>query len=234
MPEFAQLEERLGVSFNNKDLLQLAFTHRSYLNEHRTEVSEHNERIEYLGDAVLELIVTHYLYHEFSDTPEGELTAYRAALVNTQTLSSVAGELGMNDFLLLSKGEAKDTGRARTYILANTFEAFLGALYLDQGYAAAERFVEAHLFPRTQEVIEKKLWKDDKSRLQEEAQERVSITPHYEVLSAVGPDHAKQFTIAVFLGEEKVAEGIGSSKQEAEQQAAEKALVAKNWQTLHF
>lgn len=229
MPDFAQLEERLGVSFRDKGLLQLAFTHRSYLNEHRGEVKEHNERIEYLGDAVLELAVTNYLYHEFPETPEGELTAYRAALVNTQTLSMIADGLGMNDYLLLSKGEAQDTGRARVYILANTFEAFLGALYLDQGYEAAEKFVEAHLFPHTKEVIEKELWKDAKSRLQEEAQERISVTPHYEVVKAEGPDHAKEFTIAVMFGEEMVAEGTGSSKQEAEQQAAERALSAKGW-----
>ena len=229
MPEFGQLEKKLNISFADKGLLRLAFTHRSYLNEHRGEVTAHNERVEYLGDAVLELIVTDYLYHEFPETPEGELTAYRAALVNTQTLAAVAAELGMNDFLLLSKGESKDTGRARTYILANTFEAFLGALYLDQGYDSVRAFVAQFLFPRTAEVIENKLWKDDKSRLQEEAQERINITPHYEIINAVGPDHAKQFTTGVFFGNKKIAEGSGSSKQEAEQEAATKALAVKRW-----
>lgn len=229
MADFNQFEERVGSSFNNKDLLKQAFIHRSYLNENRDEALDHNERLEFLGDAVLELVVTNFLYHEYPDKPEGELTAYRSALVNTITLSRAATELGMNDFLLLSKGEAKDTGRARQYILADTFEAFIGALYLDQGYDAAQGFISRALFPFMQEVVEKRLWQDAKSHFQEKAQDLVGVTPTYDTLRELGPDHDKRFVVGVFLNSELVAEGEGKSKQEAEQEAAEKALRAKNW-----
>lgn len=220
---------RIGFPFNNKALIEQAFTHRSYLNEHRGATVSHNERLEFLGDAVLELVVTRFLFDKFPGDNEGELTAYRAALVNTNTISQVASKLGMNEFLMLSRGEAKDTGRARQYILANTFESVVGAIYLDQGYDAAEKFIGQNIFPLTDEIVSKKLWQDDKSHLQEEAQERVSITPTYKILSESGPDHDKKFTVGVYLGTELVAEGEGKSKQEAEQSAARVALEKKAW-----
>ncbi len=220
---------RIGVSFNDPQLIRTAFTHRSYVNEHRDEVTEHNERLEFLGDAVLELVVTRFLFEKFPDKPEGDLTAYRAALVNTNTISDAASRLEMNDCLLLSRGEAKDTGRARQYILANAFEAVIGAIYLDQGYDCAQQFIAANIFPLTDEVVRKRLWQDAKSHFQEEAQERVSTTPSYSILNETGPDHDKHFTVGAYLGSELVAQGSGKSKQEAEQAAAGAALEAKGW-----
>ena len=227
--DFAPFEQRIGVGFKDKRLLETAFTHRSYLNENRGTAREHNERLEFLGDAVLELASTEFLYAKYPQKPEGELTAFRAALVNTNSISDAAVKLGMNDFLLLSRGEAKDTGRARNINLANAFEAVIGAVYLDQGYTAAYDFIDAQLFHKTDDVVAKKLWQDAKSRFQEMAQERVSITPTYELASQTGPDHDKLFVVAAYLGKEKVALGEGRSKQEAEQAAAEKALAAKGW-----
>lgn len=229
MKDFNAFEETIGYTFKDTELIQRAFTHRSYINEHRGSKLKHNERLEFLGDAVLELAVTDFLFAEYPDTAEGYLTAYRAGLVNTTTLSTVGTSLGMNDYLLLSKGEAKDTGRARHYIMANTFEAVVGALYLDGGYDVAQKFIQENIFPLAEEIVEKRLWQDAKSRFQEVAQEKVSITPEYQTLSAEGPDHDKHFTVGVFLHDEKVAEGTGKSKQEAEQQAAEQALKAKKW-----
>ena len=223
------METVLGVVFIDKKYLLSAITHRSYLNEHREATQEHNERLEFLGDAVLELVVTDYLYQKYPEKPEGELTAVRAALVNTVSLSDSAQRLGLNDFMLMSKGEAKDTGRARQYILANAFESCIGAIYLDQGYDAAKKFIGEQLFVKTDKIVEKKLWQDAKSRFQELAQERVSITPSYEMLSQEGPDHDRMFTIGVFLRTEKIAEGKGRSKQEAEQDAALNAIEAKGW-----
>ena len=165
----------------------------------------------------------------YPEKPEGELTAIRAALVNTISLAEASLQLGVNDYLLMSKGEARDTGRARQYILANVFEAFVGALYLDQGYDASKTFIAKHLFPKTDEIVEKRLWQDSKSRFQEMAQEHANVTPTYETLSQQGPDHDRVFTVGVFLGKQKVAEGQGRSKQEAEQAAAVKAVQAKNW-----
>lgn len=221
--------ERLGITFSNFQLIRTAFTHRSYVNEHRGDTATHNERLEFLGDAVLELAVTRFLYDKYPEKTEGDLTAYRAALVNTNTISEAATKLGMNECLLLSRGETRDTGRARQYILANTFEAVLGAVYLDQGYARAEEFVAAYIFPLVDEVVRKRLWQDAKSLFQEEAQERVSVTPNYAILQEDGPDHNKQFTVGAYLKEELVAKGQGNSKQEAEQQAARKALESKGW-----
>ena len=226
---FDAFERSIGITFKNKDLLTQAFLHRSYLNEHRTIDLDHNERLEFLGDAVLELVVTDFLYRRFADENEGDLTAYRSALVNTITLSRVASDLKMGDYLLLSKGEARDTGRARQYILANTYEAFIGALYLDQGYEAAKPFIERTLLPLTDEIVEKKLWQDHKSHFQEKAQEKAGVTPSYETLREFGPDHDKHFVVGVYLDEELAAEGEGKSKQEAEQEAARKALIAKAW-----
>jgi ribonuclease-3 len=224
-----QFTERLGIPFKNPQLIRTAFTHRSYVNEHRGETAVHNERLEFLGDAVLELSVTRFLYDKYPDKTEGDLTAYRAALVNTNTISEAATKLGMNECLLLSRGEARDMGRARQYILANTFEAVLGALYLDQGYDKAVEFVAANIFPLVDEVVRKRLWQDAKSLFQEEAQERVSVTPSYAIIQEDGPDHNKQFTVGAYIKDELVAKGQGNSKQEAEQQAARKALESKGW-----
>lgn len=234
--EFGQFETKIGYHFQNTALLEQAFTHRSYLNENRTTGGEprqgrgeHNERLEFLGDAVLELVVTEFLFAKYPEKPEGELTAYRAALVNTQSISAAATALGMNEYLLLSRGESRDTGRARQIILANAFEALIGALYLDQGYTAAKDFVAAQLFHKTEEVVAKRLWQDAKSKLQEIAQEKSKTTPTYELMGQSGPDHDRTFVVAAFIGSEKIATGEGRSKQEAEQQAAENALKSKGW-----
>lgn len=224
MSDFLSHAQKLGVTFKNLDLLVEALTHRSYLNEHRTEAGSHNERLEFLGDAVLELAVTHFLFTKFPNKPEGDLTAYRAALVNTYSLAETAEGLGVNDMLLLSKGEKKDTGRARQIILANAFEAILGAIYLDQGFAEAEAFVSKNLYPKIDSVIKNRTWQDAKSQFQEVAQDKKSVTPTYKTLSETGPDHDKQFTVGVFLADEEVARGDGKSKQEAEQAAAQAAL----------
>lgn len=226
---FLPLEKKLGINFKNKDLLIQAFTHRSYLNENPNFHLEHNERMEFLGDAVLELVVTEELYQKYPIKSEGELTSWRAALVNTKMLSKIAQRLGFNDFLLLSQGEAKETGKARQCILANSFEAFIGAFYLDQGLNPVRKFVKVHLIKELAEIIEKGFFKDAKSRFQEQAQEIENITPVYETLKTWGPDHARSFIIGVFLGKEKVAEGQGSSKQEAEEEAAKSGLKIKNW-----
>ncbi|MDP3734930.1 MAG: ribonuclease III [bacterium] len=229
LSRFTPFEESVGVSFSNKGLLAQAFTHRSYINEHRMSGLEHNERLEFLGDAVLELVVTEYLFAKYPHKPEGELTSFRSALVNTSTISTVATGLGMNEYLLLSRGESKDTGRARQYILANTFESVIGALYLDQGYEAARRFIAANLFHLIDDIVEEGLYRDAKSRFQEQAQEKASITPNYETVSEEGPDHDKKFTVGVFLGGEEIARGDGKSKQEAEQVAARRGLEKKGW-----
>lgn len=227
--DFTAFLDKTGLSFKDQDLLRQAFTHRSYLNEHRGEVKGHNERLEFLGDAVLELIATHFLYAKFPAQTEGELTAYRAALVNAVTCAEVATELGMNDYLLLSRGEAKDTGRARGILLANAFEALVGALYLDQGYDAAEAFISRYLFPKIDNIVQKKLWLDAKSSLQEKVQDVEGVTPSYAVLKEWGPDHDKHFVVGVHVKSELIAEGEGKSKQDAEQAAARAALDARGW-----
>ena len=227
--DFKELQKNLGIKFKNENLLKQAFVHRSYLNENPAFELGHNERLEFLGDAVLELIVTDYLYKNYPDLAEGEMTNLRAALVNAIMLSKISDKLNFNNFLLLSKGEAKEIGKGRQYILANTFEAFIGALYLDRDYSEARDFIYKNLIPELNDIIEKKLWRDAKSLFQEAAQERAGITPTYEVLSESGPDHAKKFIIGVYLEKEMVAKGEGSSKNEAQQKAAENALTAKNW-----
>ncbi len=229
MKNLLLFEEKLGVTFVNKDLLTQSLTHRSYLNENPDFPLGHNERLEFLGDAVLELIVTEELYKLFPDKPEGELTSFRAALVNANMLAEVASLLGVNDFLLLSRGEAKDIGRARQYILANAFEAIIGAMYLDQQYEVTQLFIHRALLPHLDEVLEKKLYKDPKSLFQESAQDRAGITPTYEVMREWGPDHDKHFVVGIFLGEELIAEGEGRSKQTAQEEAARKALEVKQW-----
>lgn len=222
-------EKKIGVVFKDKELLKQAFTHRSYLNENKSLGVEHNERLEFLGDAVLELAATDYLFKKYPKKPEGELTALRSALVNSVMLAGVSTELGLNNFLLLSRGEAKDTGRARQYILANTFESVVGAIYMDQGYDAAEKFIARVLLPKTKEIEEKKLWIDAKSFFQEKAQEKTGITPSYKTHKEHGPDHDREFTTGLYLGDTLIAEGIGKSKQEAEQDAARVGLEKKGW-----
>lgn len=229
MPDFSTFEQQLGLSFNNLDLLIEALTHRSYLNEHREYTGSHNERLEFLGDAVLELAATDFLYKKFPAKPEGELTAYRAALVNTVSLAESSQALGVNGYLLLSKGESKDTGRARDVILADAFEAIIGAVYLDSGYVAAEAFIAKSIFNKIDKVIANRSYQDAKSRFQEIAQEKRSTTPNYETLSEVGPDHDKRFTVGVFIGTEEIARGEGQSKQEAEQAAAVAGLAVMQW-----
>ena len=224
MSEYVARAEALGLTFKNLDLLEEALTHRSFLNEHK-DAKAHNERLEFLGDAVLELAVTRFLFDKFPAKPEGELTAFRAALVNTVSLAESAEALGVNDQLRLSRGEAKDTGRARAIILANAFEALIGAVYLDQGYDAADAFIAKHLYPKIDQVIADRTWQDAKSHFQEIAQERRGVTPAYRTLAQVGPDHDKRFTVGVFLNDEEIARGEGKSKQEAEQEAARAALA---------
>ncbi len=229
MSNFSTFETKIGHTFKDQQLLEQAFTHRSYLNENRTAGAEHNERLEFLGDAVLELVVTEFLYAKYPEKPEGELTSYRAALVNTQSISEAATNLGMNDYMLLSRGESRDTGRARMIILANAFEALIGAIHLDQGYDAAKQFIAEQLFHKTDDVVSKKLWQDAKSKFQEISQEKAGATPTYQMLDQSGPDHDKTFLVGVYIRDERVATGEGRSKQEAEQAAAEKALQAKGW-----
>ena len=227
--DFEKFEERAGVTFKNKSLLKQAFTHRSYINENRGSALEHNERLEFLGDAVLELSITGYLYERMKQSDEGELTSLRSALVNADTCSLVAQTLGANEFLLLSRGESKDTGRARQYILANTLEAIIGAIYLDQGYDAAKNFILTHIAPLVEGVLKSGDWIDAKSRFQEKAQEYMGLTPVYKTIRESGPDHDKHFTVRVSVDEIVYGEGEGKSKQDAEQEAARQALESKGW-----
>lgn len=229
MVDFSIFEKKIGVSFKDKNLLMQAFIHRSYINENPNTGMTHNERLEFLGDAVLELVVTDYLYKKYNTYTEGELTALRSALVNAIIISEIASKIGMNEYLLLSRGESKDTGKARQYILANTYEAFVGAIYMDSGYDVAEKFIIETLLPYTEEIVTKKLWRDAKSLVQEKSQEFFSLTPAYKVLSESGPDHDKHFTVGILFGGDLIAEGKGKSKQEAEQSAAQSALKVKNW-----
>lgn len=218
----SDLSTRLGISVQDDLLFETAFTHKSYANERTGR--EHNERLEFLGDAVLELATTKFLYAKFPQEPEGKLTKLRSALVSGVSLSEVASCLEFGDFLRLSRGEEASGGRTKNPLLADTFEAVVGAIYLDQDFDAAENFLKKQLFPRLPEVLEKELHIDAKSALQELVQEREDITPHYEVLSEAGPDHAKEFLSGVFVGEKKIGEGKGSSKQKAEVDAATNAL----------
>ena len=218
------LEEKIGVEFKKKELLKEALTHRSYLNENPNFKTSHNERLEYLGDAVLELITTEFLYEAYPSYQEGQLTTLRAALVNYQMLGKIGKEINLDKYLLLSRGESKDTGKAREVILANTVEALIGSIYLDQGYEVAKKFIKEFVFSHLEEILSQKLYRDPKSTLQEIAQNKLKLTPTYKVLSEAGPDHNKKFVIGVYLGENISAEGKGTSKQEAEINAAESAL----------
>lgn len=227
--DFGVFEKSIGITFKNKDLLRQAFIHRSYVNEHRSTKLEHNERLEFLGDAVLELSVTDFLFKKYKTLPEGDLTAYRSALVNAVTLAEVAEKIEMNSFLLLSKGEAKDTGRARQIILANAFEALIGSIYMDLGFHIADKFIKENLLSLIDDIVEKQKFIDPKSKFQERSQDKVSITPAYKIVKESGPDHNKLFTVGVYLDEDLVATGDGKSKQEAEQAAALKALEVRGW-----
>lgn len=230
MKDFKEFETRIGVSFKDKDLLTQAFVHRSYLNEHPDFHLGHNERLEFLGDAVIEMVVTEHLYSNFPN-PEGELTNWRASLVNAKMLSEIAAEIGMEEYLYLSRGEAKDAGsKARQFILANAIEALIGAIYLDQGMEAAKTFIARFVLVKFAHILEHRLYIDPKSRFQEVAQETLGVTPSYKVLEETGPDHAKEFKVGVYLGSELVATGLGTSKQDAQIEAARKAIETKGWQ----
>lgn len=227
--DFSIVEQKLGLSFKNQDVLIQAFVHRSFLNENRDFPLGHNERLEFLGDAVLELVVTEYLYLNYGN-PEGELTNWRASLVNSQMLGTLSSELGVEEFLYLSHGEQKDAqSKARMKILANLFEAIIGALYLEHGYAGCQEFILKHLLNRLEDILKHKLYLDPKTYFQETAQERLSVTPTYKVIHEEGPDHNKNFTVAVYLGEVEAGRGNGSSKQEAQVSAARTAIELKNW-----
>ena len=226
--KFSELESKIGFEFKNKDLLLTALTHRSYLNENLNWRLDHNERMEFLGDAVLELVVTEHLYKNYPN-PEGEMTNWRAALVNANILSKITAEFNLNDYIMLSRGEARDTGRARQYILANAMESLIGAIYLDQGYEACGKFISKFILKELPAIIENHLYRDAKSLFQEMAQDKAGITPTYEVLEQWGPDHAKNFRVGVFLEKELAGQGQGPSKQEAQQKAAEDALAKKGW-----
>lgn len=230
MQELSPLEKKIGVTFQSKDLLRQSLVHRSYLNEHPKFELDHNERLEFLGDAVLEIIVTEYLYLNYPDRPEGELTNWRASLVNSSMLSQVSRDINLEDHLYLSKGEAKDSNsKARQYILANAVEAMIGSIYLDQGREGAERFIHRFILSKLDHILENKLYMDAKSKFQEKAQEEYGTTPYYKVLREYGPDHDKEFEVGVYLGEELVAKATGSSKQEAQIQAAQNAIEEKGW-----
>jgi ribonuclease III len=226
--DLKKFEKRIDFTFKNKDLLQQALVHRSYLNEHTSFPLDHNERLEFLGDAVLELVVTENLYLGFPN-PEGELTNWRASLVNSKMLSQVANEIDIEEFLFLSKGEQQDTGKARQYILANAMEAIIGAIFLDQGWDKAKKFIEKFIYTHLEEILDKKLYIDPKSNFQEIAQETVGVTPSYKVIKETGPDHKKEFKVGVYLKDELVATGMGSSKQEAQEDAAKNGIEEKGW-----
>jgi ribonuclease-3 len=223
------LAARLGIPFKEEGHLQQALVHRSYLNEHGGFPLDHNERLEFLGDAVLELVVTEYLYVNYGN-PEGELTNWRAALVNGQNLADIGKSLEIEDFLHLSRGERQDANsKARRYILANAMEAIIGALYLDFGWEVAKDFVSRHVIATLPNILDKKLYIDPKSRFQEEAQARTGTTPSYKVLEESGPDHNKTFRVGVYLGKDLIADGVGTSKQEAQLNAAQAGLDVQGW-----
>ena len=227
---FEKLQNKLEVSFKNPDFLKQALVHRSYLNEHPDFPVGHNERLEFLGDAVLEIVVTEFLYLNFKDTDEGDLTNWRASLVNSKMLHVIAEELNLEDFLYLSKGEAKDKNKkSRQYILANAVEAVIGAIYLDQGLDVAKTFILKNIVSKLDEILRSESYLDPKSRFQEEAQEKKGVTPHYEILNEEGPDHAKIFTVGLYIGDELIVKGNGSSKQEAQVEAAAKGLIKMGW-----
>ncbi|MCC7289168.1 ribonuclease III [bacterium] len=223
MFDHKSIEKILGIEFSKPELIRQAFIHRSYINEHSSSGLSHNERLEFLGDAVLELVVTDHLYRNF-DNPEGELTSWRSALVKTESLAAQAQKLELGQYLQMSRGEAKNGGRERVALLANLFEAIIGAIYLDHGYEAAKNFVHEHIIAQLDQILSSRSYIDAKSQFQELAQERENTTPHYRVVSEEGPDHNKIFEVAVFLGAVEKGRGKGNSKQSAQQAAAADAL----------
>ncbi len=222
--------EVLGFEFENIDLLITALTHRSYVNEHKKSVSEHNERLEFLGDAVLELSVTNYLYSNFSE-PEGILTSWRAALVRTESIGAAGKSLGYEPLIRMSRGEKSGSDRARAQILANAFEAVIGAIYLERGYEDADEFIKKHIVSKLDGILQSGSWRDPKSHLQEVSQRIDNATPVYKVIGEIGPDHDKVFTLGVYIGDKLMGQGSGSSKQAAQQQAARAALSVYSEQT---
>lgn len=228
--DLTKLQKRIGITFKNDSLFKQALVHRSYLNEHPDFKIGHNERLEFLGDAVLEIVVTEFLYLNFTTTPEGDLTNWRASLVNAKMLYEIAAELEVEECLYLSKGESRDKNKkSRQFILANAIEAIIGAIYLDQGIEAAKKFILKNVVSKLDDILRNQTYLDPKSRFQEKAQEEKGITPHYQILDEVGPDHAKIFTVGLYLGEEMIASGKGSSKQEAQVEAAANGLKKMNW-----
>lgn len=228
--ELTRLQKKIGHQFNDESLIKQALVHRSYLNEHPDFKLGHNERLEFLGDAILEIVVTEYLYLNFQETPEGDLTNWRASLVNAKMLYEVATELGVEEHLYLSKGEARDKNKkSRQFILADSIEAIIGAIYLDQGIEAAKQFILKNVVSKLEDILKNQTFLDPKSHFQEKAQEEKGITPHYQIIDEVGPDHAKIFTVGLYLGEEQIATGKGSSKQEAQVEAAAAGLKKMNW-----
>lgn len=226
---YNNLMESIGISFKDLNLLDLAFIHKSYLNEHRDLKGGHNERLEFLGDAVLELIVTEFLYKEYPHEEEGVLTNWRSALVKGKHLAEVAVELELGIYLYLSRGEERSGGRKKHYILANTVEALLGAVYMDQGYEMSKEFVRRFILGHLEDILEKGQHIDSKSKFQELSQDLLGVTPEYKCLSEEGPDHNKVFTMGLYIKDECIAEGQGSSKQKAEQDAAQNGLIVKKW-----
>ncbi|HMM27742.1 MAG TPA: ribonuclease III [Aggregatilineaceae bacterium] len=226
MPDLTKVQERLQVRFSDPFLLQRALTHRSYLNEHPEHMLEDNERLEFLGDAVLDFIAGAWLYHRFPEMDEGQLTRLRAGLVRTETLAHFAQTLRLGDALLLGRGEDESGGRRRISNLCGSFEALVGALYLDQGMEAAQAFAEPLLEPALQDILRRAADKDAKSLLQEWSQAELGQTPIYRTVASEGPDHAKEFTVAVIIGQTECGRGVGHSKQAAAQLAAQQALRA--------
>ena len=230
MKELKKLESLIDVEFKDINLLKQSVVHRSYLNENPRFKLHHNERLEFLGDAVLEIIVTEFLYKNYPDTPEGDLTNWRASLVNSKMLALVAEEIQLEEFIYLSKGEAKDkNSKARQYIIANAVEALIGAIYLDRGIKKTTKFIKNNILSKLDNILENKLYQDPKSKFQEKSQKIYKATPHYKVLKESGPDHAKIFRVGLYLGEEQISTGHGSSKQEAQIDAAQKGLNKKKW-----
>lgn len=223
MSNLENFEKNIGVDFKNKDLLLLALTHRSYVNEHK-DTDSHNERLEFLGDAVLELITSDYLFNSYPERTEGDLTSFRAALVRTESLANTAIEIGIGEDMRLSKGEEDTGGRNKSYLLANALEAVIGAIYLDQGYEKARDFVHIHLLKKTEHIVENRLDIDSKTKIQEVAQAQYKVTPLYEVIEEEGPDHDKRFTVVVKINDKEVGRGFGTSKQKAEENAAKRGI----------
>ncbi len=221
---YQDLENILGLEFKNKDLLLNAITHRSYLNEHKEETFDNNERLEFLGDAVLELIISDHLFHTYPDNPEGDLTSFRSAAVRTESLAEESRKMGLGEYLRMSKGEYESGGSDKDYLLANTYEAILGAIYKDKGYDVAKNFVFRTLVPKIKDIVENRLDIDCKTRIQELIQAKFKVTPTYEVIKEEGPDHDKKFLIGVMINDKIIGEGEGSSKQKAEENAASNGI----------